>query len=156
MASCTVLLVFCSAIGTAVGLVFMPIQFLISAWPLGWMWGYLYCQWLLDHGRRPFVLFRHDSGHEGQQKESPSGLEEGKVAGHIYGYGWKATFTGSLFLLACGIISIMQKLSLVIAIPLVGTPWLAFLAGYGYRRDLVNQGRCPKWRFLRLTGDCVD
>lgn len=157
MASFTVFCVFCSAIGTAVGLLFMPIVFLIFAWLFGLLCGYLYCQWVLGHGRRPFELLRHVAGHEEHREESPSGLEEGKVAGDIGGYGWKFTLACSLLLLALGIFSIMTKLPLPIAAgSLVGTPWLAFLAGFTYRRNLISQGRCPKLRLLRLTGDCVD
>lgn len=152
----TMFCLFWATVGAVVGLVFMPIMFLVSTWPFGFICGYFYCQWLLDEGQLPLSSIRNFRVMKYLGVGLPMSSEINRLENFRLRNGWKITFVSSILLLVFGTIFIITKVSEGIVISLPGTPWLALLSGYSYRQHIIDRGRCPKWRFLRLIGDCAD
>lgn len=142
--------------GVAIKGVFLPIQFHLGQWAFGFMWGYFYRQWLLDEGRLPLSSLRHHIAMEYLGFGMPETQEIDRLEQFRRRHGWKITLGSSVLLLSIGVISIITKIVVGIVISLVGALWAAFLSGYTYRQHVVDRGRCPKWQFLRLIGDCPD
>jgi hypothetical protein len=69
-------------------------------------------------------------------------------------YGWKLTVGCSVALVLIGALSAYEGLVIGVINSLVLNGWLCFLGGASYRRSLVENNRCPRWRFLIVEGDC--
>lgn len=158
-AGATIFCLFGATVGVAIEGVYLPIQFLLGEWACGFMWGYFYRQWLLDEGLLPLSSLRRFRVLEYLGIGMPETHEIDRLERFRLRHRCKITMISSWFLVVCGIVSILtiKMLTLQIAsIALVSTVFSSFASGYVYRQHIVDQGRCPKWRFLRLVGDCAD
>jgi uncharacterized membrane protein HdeD (DUF308 family) len=124
---------------------------LVSVWAFTFMWGYLYRQSVIDNGRRlRWEFLRLDTDRTPEDRHDvPDRLERFRRRN-----AWRLTLIASVVLLVAGLLAIPSRVLIAEAIAPLLIGWLAVLAGYHYREHVVESGRCPRWRFLRVTGDC--
>lgn len=126
---------------------------LLWTWTCAFMWGYLYRAHASQQDQESASPFERGGCETGSKDPLPT---SGHRVGSQLWASWRTTMVNAVILGLVSAGGIVTGVEIVegLAVPLAG--WLALLAGFRYRETVDNETGCPRWRFLRVVGDCLD